>query len=195
MVMPSPRFFARPVALRAWFKRNHRSASELWLGLHKRATKVPSVTWSEAVDEALCFGWIDSVRKPLDAQRYPIRFTPRKPSSRWSALNVKKMKALLEAEKVTAAGLAAWQARTGKPGRTSSYGARNAAELTPEELASFQANGRAWAFFEAQAPWYRRTSVFWVVSAKKPETRARRLATLVEDSLQRRPIKPLTRKS
>lgn len=193
METPQPVFFPSSKALREWFMRHHLKAEVLWVGFHKRETGVPSVTWPDSVDEALCFGWIDGVRKSVDAQRYMIRFTPRKKASHWSLVNVQKMKVLLEQGKVKPKGLEAWAMRDeAKTGRASHERAQPAV-LEPFELKQFKANAKAWAWFEAAPAWMQRSSRHWVVSAKKTETRARRLAQLIEASEASQPIKPLRR--
>lgn len=187
-----PIFFATAAEFRTWLRKNHRTATEVLVGFHKRATGVPSITWPEAVDEALCFGWIDSVRRSIDEQRYTNRFTPRKSRSNWSAINVKRAKELIELGRMTAAGLAAFEARSDDRTAVYSYEQRKAATLDPDQGARFRRNAKAWEFFQAQAPWYRRAAVHWVVSAKREETRRKRLATLIGDSARGRRIGPLT---
>jgi uncharacterized protein YdeI (YjbR/CyaY-like superfamily) len=174
-----PRFFASPAELRAWLEEHHASAAELWVGFHKRVTGRPSLTWPESVDEALCFGWIDGVRKSLGAESYAIRFTPRKPGSGWSSVNLAKMKALLAEGRVAPAGLAAFERRSEAKSARYSYEQRHAAELGPELEARFRARKRAWAFFESQPPGYRRLTAYWVTSARREETRLRRLDQLI----------------
>jgi uncharacterized protein YdeI (YjbR/CyaY-like superfamily) len=189
---PDPIFFETPAELRDWFDANHATASELWLGSYKKATGKPSVQWSEAVDEALCVGWIDSVRYSLGAERSAQRFTPRRKGSNWSAINIAKVAALTAQGRMRPAGLAAFEARTEARSGVYSYEQRHLATLAPEEEAMFRANEAAWAWWETGPPSYRKGAVYWVVSAKRPETRARRLATLIEDSAAGRTVKPLT---
>jgi uncharacterized protein YdeI (YjbR/CyaY-like superfamily) len=189
---PDPIYFESPEALRDWFDANHETASELWLGSYKKATGKPTVTWSEAVDEALCVGWIDSVRYSLDAERSAQRFTPRRKGSNWSAINIAKVKELTAQGRIRPAGLAAFEARSEARSGVYSYEQRHLATLEPEEEAAFRANEPAWEWFEGRAPSYRRTATHWVVTAKRPETRARRLATLIEDSAAGRTVAPLT---
>ena len=188
-----PKFFATPAAFRAWLERHHARAKVLWVGFHKRDAGVPSITWPESVDEALCFGWIDGVRYRVDADRYMIRFTPRRADSVWSSVNIRRMKVLFRAGRVTAAGEAAWEARDAKRTGVYSFEQRKEVAFDPVLQRRFQANATAWGFFSDQAPWYRRTATFWVMSAKKPETREKRLATLIADSAARRRIKGLER--
>jgi uncharacterized protein YdeI (YjbR/CyaY-like superfamily) len=188
-----PTFFATPAEFRAWFEANHLSAKELLVGFYKRGSGKPSITWPESVDEALCFGWIDGVRKSVDDDAYTIRFTPRKRTSIWSAINVAKVAALETLGRMTPAGRRAFEART--PERTGVYSfERNAAaELGAEDEQRLRANAKAAEFFDAQAPWYRRTAIHWVISAKREETRQRRLDQLIADSAAGRTIGPLRR--
>jgi uncharacterized protein YdeI (YjbR/CyaY-like superfamily) len=187
-----PIYFTSPDELRDWFDANHESASELWLGSYKKATGKPTVTWSEAVDEALCVGWIDSVRYSLDPERSAQRFTPRRKGSNWSAINIAKVKELTAQGRMRPAGLAAFDARTEARSAIYSYEQRHLAVLDADEDAAFRANEEAWSRFQALPPSYRQTAIHWVVTAKKPETRVRRLATLIEDSAAGRRLKQLT---
>jgi uncharacterized protein YdeI (YjbR/CyaY-like superfamily) len=186
-----PKFFATPLKLRAWFRANHQKAFELLLGYYKRGSGRPSVTWPESVDEALCVGWIDGVRRSLDAERYTIRFTPRRKGSNWSALNIARMKALIADGRVLPAGLRAFEARRDDRSAVYSYEQRKAAALDGDALAALARNAKAAAWFGRQAPWYRRTAAHWVTSAKKDETRARRLATLIACCAKGEPVPPL----
>jgi uncharacterized protein YdeI (YjbR/CyaY-like superfamily) len=187
-----PIYFTSPDELRDWFDSNHETATELWLGSYKKTAGKPTVTWSEAVDEALCVGWIDSVRYSLDPERSAQRFTPRRKGSNWSAVNIAKVKAMTEEGRMRPAGLAAFEARTEERSAIYSYEQRHLAALDPDEDAAFRANEIAWERFQALPPSYRRTAIYWVVTAKKPETRVRRLATLIEDSAAGRRLKQLT---
>jgi uncharacterized protein YdeI (YjbR/CyaY-like superfamily) len=187
-------FFESPAELRAWLERHHAEAAELWLGFYKKGAGRPSVTYHEAVDEALCFGWIDGVRKGLDADSYTNRFTPRKPNSYWSRVNVRRAEVLISLGRMHPSGRAAFDARD--PARTEQYSfERETSELDSAYAATFRANGPAWAFFEAQPPSYRRAAIWWVMSAKKEETRLRRLATLIDDSAHGRRLAMLARPS
>jgi len=188
-----PTFFAEPADLRAWLEENHERAAELWVGFHKKATGRPSITWLEAVDEALCFGWIDGLRRSLGDESYMIRFTPRKARSTWSTVNIARAKELVAEGRMRPAGLAAFEARSDDRSAIYSYEQRHAAKLAPEEEREFRANERAWEFFHAQPPSYRRPALWWVVSAKREETRARRLRTLIEDSANGRRLRHLSR--
>ena len=188
----TPRYFATPAALRTWFARHHRRAKELWIGFHKRGTGTPSVTWPESVDEALCVGWIDGIRRSLGAARYVIRFTPRREGSRWSLVNVRRARALIRAGRMRPAGRTAFERRDAADTRRYSYERENAA-LSRAQRAAFRRNAAAWRFYEAQAPWYRRATTHWVTSAKREETRARRLELLIADCAAGRLIGPLRR--
>jgi uncharacterized protein YdeI (YjbR/CyaY-like superfamily) len=187
----APAFYATPEEWRAWLEANHADAREHWVGYYKRGTGRPSITWPESVDQALCFGWIDGVRKRVDEQSYTIRFTPRKPTSAWSRVNVARVAELTAAGLMRPAGIAAFEARTAEG--TYSYEQRDAAAFDPERERRFRAEETAWAWFSAQAPWYRRTATHWVMSAKREETRDRRLAQLIEDSAAGRAVGPLRR--
>ena len=182
--MPTPRnviFFATPDELRAWFEANHESASELWLGYHKKSTGRPSVTWQEVVDQELCFGWIDSVRDPLDDGRSAQRITPRRKGSVWSAINIKRYEELENLGLVHASGRAAFERRLEARSRIYSYENRLVGFDASTE-AEFARHARAWKFFQTQPPSYRRTAAFLVMSAKRDETRRRRLEKLIEHS-------------
>ncbi len=175
-----PTFFATPGAFRAWLEKHHASASELWVGFHKKSTGMPSITWPESVDEALCFGWIDGIRKTIDENRYVIRFTPRKPKSNWSTVNIKRVAELTKLGLMKAAGLKVFEERDAK--REYSYEQTRQTPFDPLLEKKFRANKKAWAFFEAQPPGYRKTLTFWVMNAKREETRMGRLEKLIEAS-------------
>ena len=164
------------------------------MGLYKKNSGRASITWPEAVDGALCFGWIDGLRKSVDATSYKIRFTPRKPRSIWSAVNVKRATELSTMGSMHSAGLLAFQKREGKRSEIYSYEQRKVAKLPAAYEKEFRAHPTAWKFFRAQAPWYQRTAIWWVISAKKVETRLTRLATLIEDSEHQRTIRAMTRR-
>jgi uncharacterized protein YdeI (YjbR/CyaY-like superfamily) len=187
-----PRYFDSPDEFRAWLEKHHATATELVVGFHKTHTGRPSMTWTESVREALCFGWIDGLRRSLGDESYTIRFTPRKPRSIWSLRNVQHVEDLTREGRMTPAGLAAYEAR--KPQRTGIYSSeqRQSARLEPGQEERFRADPVAWEFFQSQPPSYRKTAIYWVVSAKREETRARRLATLIEDSAAGRRIAQLT---
>ncbi len=181
-------FFETPVELRAWLEEHHATASELWVGCYKKASGRRSLTWSEIVDEALCFGWIDGKVQRIDEQRYRQRLSPRRPSSNWSAVNIAKVAELRAQGRMTQAGEAAFAARREHPAGTLSYERRHEAAFEAEQEATFRANAPAWEWFEAQSPSYRTLATFWVVSAKRPETRERRLATVIECSAEGRRV-------
>jgi uncharacterized protein YdeI (YjbR/CyaY-like superfamily) len=188
-------YFATPAEFRAWLEKHHETSTELWVGFHKKASGRPSITWPEAVDQALCFGWIDGVRKTIDESSYANRFTPRKARSTWSAVNIGRAKELIEMAMMSPAGLRAFERRPSDRSATYAYEQRRAASLSGDYERRFRANERAWGFFGAQPPWYRRAATHWVMSAKREETRSRRLAKLIEDSENGRSIPPLTRPS
>jgi uncharacterized protein YdeI (YjbR/CyaY-like superfamily) len=183
-------FLERPEQLRDWFDANHATANELWLGYHKKATGRPTISWSEAVDEALCVGWIDSVRYSLDGERSAQRFTPRRKGSVWSAINVRKVAELTEQGRMRPAGRAAFDARSREKTAIYSY-EREAAALTDDETAAIRADEAAWADWERRAPSYRKAVTYWIASAKQPETRARRLAALIAASAAGEPVGPM----
>lgn len=182
------RFFATPDALRDWFDANSATAGELWLGYHKKATGSPSVVWSEAVDEALCVGWIDGVRYRIDDFTHAQRFTPRRKGSIWSAVNVANVARLTAAGRMRAAGLATFDARS--EAKTAIYAhERPMSVFTDEETARFRDDEAAWSDWERRPASYRKVVTHWVTSAKQASTRERRLSTLIEDSKAGRPIK------
>jgi uncharacterized protein YdeI (YjbR/CyaY-like superfamily) len=188
----SPTFFATPAAFARWLRRHHAREKVLWVGYHKKGTGRPSLTWPESVREALRFGWIDGVRRSVDAESYTIRFTPRKPTSRWSNVNIRVARELIAGGLMEPAGLAAFEARKGERSGVYTYEqGESAAEAAVERAVS--RNRAAWAFFRSRPPWYRRTSARWVMSAKREETRKRRLAILIDDSEAGRAIGPLRR--
>lgn len=178
----APTFFATPTDWRDWLDANHATATELSVGFWKTGSGKPSITWPQSVDEALCFGWIDGVRHRIDDEAYRIRFTPRKAGGIWSQVNVKRFAELDAAGRIAPAGRAAYEA--GKE-RTHVYSyERPAADFTPDEIARFQANAKAWTAFQAFPPGYRKVAVHRVVSAKGEATRAKRLDILIDASAQ-----------
>jgi uncharacterized protein YdeI (YjbR/CyaY-like superfamily) len=187
-----PIYFNSPAEFRAWLEEHHESETEVLVGYWKTKTGKPSLTWSEAVDEALCFGWIDGVLRGVDDERHVQRFTPRKPSSNWSAVNVAKIEKLRAEGRMRPAGEAAFARRREDKTGIYAYEQAHDPELAPDEEAQLRANAEAWAFFQAAPPSYRKPALWWVIRAKRPETRARRLATLIEDSAAGRRIRPLT---
>jgi uncharacterized protein YdeI (YjbR/CyaY-like superfamily) len=179
-----PHFFKTPAAMRVWLEANHLKVTEIHVGFYKRHAvhdATPSMTWPESVAEALCFGWIDGVRRALDEDRYTIRFTPRRSGSKWSAVNILTMAKLETANKMTDAGRAVFEARkdAGSPGYKAQ---KKVGTLDENRLRAFQSNEPAWMFFEAQPPGYQKAAAWWVMQAKREETRDRRLATLIEFS-------------
>jgi uncharacterized protein YdeI (YjbR/CyaY-like superfamily) len=189
--MSEPVFFASPAEFREWLEKHHGSEQELLVGFYKKGSGRQNMTWSESVDQALCFGWIDGVRRSIDDDSYSIRFTPRKARSTWSKVNVQKVDRLKREGLMEPAGLQAFAARSEGNTGIYSFEREQQAELPPEYERRFTREARE--FFESQPPWYRRAASHWVVSAKKQATRERRLATLIEDSAAGRTIKPLTR--
>jgi uncharacterized protein YdeI (YjbR/CyaY-like superfamily) len=178
----TPRFFATVAKFRAWLRANHRRESELWIGFYKKATGKRGITYHEALDEALCFGWIDGVRETRDAESYVQRFTPRRKGSVWSAVNIRKVGELIAAKRMHAAGLKTFEDRDPRKVQLYSFEQREAVALTSAETKRIRADRAAWTFFEQLPPGYKRTITWYVVSAKRPETRARRLARLIEAS-------------
>lgn len=182
-----------PREFRVWLKANHETTAELWVGYYKRNSGRPSMTWPESVDEALCFGWIDGLRKRIDEVSYMIRFTPRETSSTWSAVNIKRVAELTRQERMRPAGLKAFQKRAEAKSGIYAYEQSEVAAFDAESEQRFRAQAKAWNFFQAQPAWYRKTATWWVISAKKEETRERRLATLIKDCAMARPIRELVR--
>ncbi len=182
--MPTPQnvvFFEAPAQLRAWFEANHESAAELWVGQHRKSSGRPSVTWAEVVDQCLCFGWIDGVRYSLGNESFAQRVTPRRRGSNWSAVNIKRFGELDKAGLAHPTGRAAFAAR--EDARSATYSYENRERGFDNEMeAAFRKDPAAWKFFEAQPPSYRKTAAFWVMSAKREETRKRRLESLIASS-------------
>ena len=185
-------YFPSPEQFGAWLEKHHDSESEVFVGYWKRATGRPSLTWSQAVDEALCYGWIDGVVRRVDNERHVQRFTPRKPASNWSAVNIAKVERLRAEGRMRPAGEAAFARRRAERSGVYSYEQRRNPELEPDAEAQFRADEAAWTYWSARPPSYRRQATWWVISAKRPETRARRLATLIADCAAGRTIKALT---
>ena len=189
----NPRYFRTSAEFRRWLETNHDRRTELWVGFHKRETDEPSITWKEAVDQALCFGWIDSVRKRVDESSYTNRFTPRKLTSAWSAVNMRRFGELRALGLVHPAGVRAFERRSEAKTGIYSYENRHRAAFDRGQTRRFKANRAAWAWFTGQPTWYRTAATWWVVSAKLEETRERRFSTLIEDSAAGRAVKPLAR--
>ena len=186
-------FFATPADFRAWLEKNHALHTELSVGFYKRDSGKPSITWPESVDAALCYGWIDGVRNSIDAVSYRIRFTPRKRTSTWSSINVKRVAELTKLGLMHPSGFKAFKARKGDKTGIYAYEQRKTAKLPPAYEKKFRANKRAWAFFRKQPPWYQRTATYRVISAKQEATREKRLAELIRDSEAGLAIKELRR--
>jgi uncharacterized protein YdeI (YjbR/CyaY-like superfamily) len=184
----TPLFFETADAFREWLAANHGSATELWVGFHKKGSGLPSMTWPESVDEALCTGWIDGVRKGIDAASYMIRFSPRKTKSNWSAVNIKRVTELIAAGRMLPAGRKAFESRLEEKSAVYSYEQRHQAAFDPRFERQFRANESAWRYFQTQPPGYRHTATHWVMTAKKEETRLRRLAVVIERSATGRRI-------
>ena len=178
----APTFFKTPAALRRWLKSHHATSSELWIGFYKKDSGRGGVVYKQALDEALCFGWIDGMVRGVDDVCYMQRFTPRRPRSNWSAINIARANELVAEGRMQTVGLAAFERRIPDRSAGYSYEQRRAAALSPAERRAVKANPAAWSFFEAQPPSYRRTVAWWIQSAKKTETRARRLAVLIDCS-------------
>jgi uncharacterized protein YdeI (YjbR/CyaY-like superfamily) len=186
------KFFKTPGDFRKWLERHHATERELWVGYYKKDSGKPSITWPESVDQALCFGWIDGIRKSVDALSYTTRFTPRKAKSTWSVVNIKRAEELAAQGLMQPAGLAAFAARTENRSGIYAYEQRSDKLAAPYEKRLRQ-NKAAWKFFQAQTPSYRKLASWWVVSAKREETRLKRLEKLIEDSAQGRTLPQYTR--
>ena len=194
MTTPQPRnpqFFAKSEELREWFDANAADADEAWIGFYKKSSGRPSITWAEAVDEALCVGWIDSVTKGLDDDSFAIRFTPRRKGSTWSLKNIRRVEELRAEGRLRPAGLAVFEQRLPDKSGTYSF-EQESVELDEQALQTFRATPGAWEWFHTQPPSYRKAAIWWVISAKRPETRKRRLAALIDDSRARRRLAHLT---
>lgn len=190
---PKPKFFPTPADWRAWLEEHHSRQEDLWVGFYKRSSGRPSITWPESVDGALCFGWIDGVRKSIDDVRYMIRFTPRKPRSTWSAINIKRVGELKKLGLMHPSGLAAFEKRDSDRSAIYSYEQRKSAQLSAEFEKRFRKQADAWEFFQSLPAWYQRTATYWVVSARREETRLRRLEVLIDCSARKRNIPALSR--
>jgi uncharacterized protein YdeI (YjbR/CyaY-like superfamily) len=181
-----PTFFKNAESFAAWLEKHGAEHTELVVGYYKRGSKRPSMTWAESVDAALCFGWIDGVRKRIDEHSYQIRFTPRKPTSIWSRINIERARILQREGKMREAGLKAYSHRREDKSRIYSYEQQKTAALERFDELRFRKAKAAWKFFEAQPPGYRRLVIWRIVSAKRPETRERRLQELIKASSERR---------
>ncbi len=188
--LSKPVFFPTQSTFRKWLEKNHNKATELLVGFYKVGSGKPSISWSQSVDEAICFGWIDGIRKSIDDESYSIRFTPRKSKSIWSAVNIKKVEELIKQELMHPAGLAAFSKREENKSRIYAY-EKEAAIFSDDFLKKFRANKKACKFFQSMAPSYQRTAIHWVMSAKQEITKAKRLEELIRDSEAERKIKSL----
>lgn len=185
-------FFKSPFELHKWLKKNHAKERELWVGFYKKNASKKGITYAEALDEVLCFGWIDGIRKSVDQIRYSIRYTPRKPRSIWSAVNIKRAAELKKMGLMQPRGLKAFDNRDERRTNMYSFEQKNV-RLGPSFETKFRQNHRAWSYFKSQAPWYQKTASWWVISARQEGTRHRRLETLIKDSGDGRRIKQLMR--
>ena len=177
----TPKFFATQQDFRQWLEENHDKEAEIIVGFYRVGLGKPSITWSEAVDQALCFGWIDGVRRKVDEESYSNRFTPRRANSNWSAVNIKKVEELTEKGLMTPAGIAAFEKR--KEEKSAVYAYENEAKQFSEDFENrFRANEKAWTFFEKQANWYKKQMTGWVMNAKQAATRERRFEKLMAES-------------
>ncbi|MBA2241470.1 MAG: YdeI/OmpD-associated family protein [Chthoniobacterales bacterium] len=177
-----PIFFATPAEFRDWLEKHHQTNAELWVGFYRKASGRPSITWPESVDEALCVGWIDGIRKGIDETSYMIRFTPRKRTSTWSEVNIGRVAELTRRRRMQPAGLKAFERRLEARSGIYAYEQRKNASLDPASEKAFRQHQKAWEFWENQAPWYRRRASWWIISAKREETRQKRLARLISES-------------
>ena len=184
----NPVFFTDSNAFRKWLEANHKTEKELLVGFYRVASGKPSITWPQSVDQALCFGWIDGLRRSINEESYSIRFTPRKPGSIWSAINIRKMELLSKAGLVRPAGLAAFAKRSEEKSAIYAY-EKEPVKLDKQFERQFKANKKAWKFFHTLAPSYQRVAINWVMSAKQEATRIKRMQTLIEDSAQQQKIK------
>lgn len=189
-----PKFFKTPEKFRQWLDKHHNIKDELWVGYYKKATGKGSITWPESVDEAICYGWIDGIRKTHDDESYKIRFTPRRPTSIWSAVNIDKAEQLIKTKRMQPSGLAAYKNKKDHKSMIYSFEQKKEDIKLPGEYEKiFRQNKQAWKFFSDQAPYYRRAATWWVISAKREETKQRRLQTLIQDSENQIKIKELRR--
>ena len=184
-----PTFFASQQGFRQWLEENHDKSDEILVGFYKVDSGKPSMTWSQSVDQALCFGWIDGIRKSIDNESYCIRFTPRKPRSTWSGINIQKIEGMTKQGFMHPAGIAAFEKRRDQTSEIYSY-ENKPKRLTSEYEIRFKSNSKAWDFFYLQPPSYQRTVFYWVMSAKQEQTRQKRLAELIADCEAGLKIKP-----
>ena len=192
MAKQTPREFRTPASFRSWLKKNHACSSELIVRLYRAHAAGKGITYAQALDEALCFGWIDGVRRSFDTDSFTTRFSPRRPRSIWSNVNVQHVQRLIKEGRMAKPGLAAFDARDKK--RTGIYSfEQRPSELSPALGKKFRAQKKAWAHFQSRPPWYKRVSIFWVMSAKREETRDKRLGVLIACSGRGEPIPALAR--
>jgi len=184
-------FFPTPADFREWLEENHDKVDVQWVGFYKKDSGRPSITWPESVDEALCFGWIDGLRKSHDEVSYKIRFSPRKPTSNWSARNIERVEEMIRQKRMRPSGMRAYKARLEHKTAVYSYEQRHEAVFSEEFEKQFRSNARAWEYFESMPPGYQRTATYWVMTAKREDTRKRRLEALINDSADGVKIKPL----
>ena len=184
-------FFKDPPSFRKWLKQNHKKVNHQWVGFHKKGSGRPSITWPESVDQALCYGWIDGLRKSIDEHSYKIRFTPRKPRSHWSAVNIKKMAELKKAGLMRKPGLEAYAQRKESNSMRAAYEQKQEIKLDPNLQKTFEANAAAWSDFQTRTPYYQRQCLWWIMTAKREETKLRRLGILMESCEQGQKIPPL----
>ncbi|MEZ5306120.1 MAG: YdeI/OmpD-associated family protein [Pyrinomonadaceae bacterium] len=178
-------FFETPKQFRAWLSKHHLKRTELWVGFFKKDSGRESITWPESVEEALSFGWIDGLRKSIDSESYKIRFTPRRPNSKWSAVNIKIIEKLIAEDRMSEEGLRLWNLRKEENSATYTY-EKTPYELSKEFISVFKKNKEAWNYFENSAPYYRKVAIGWIMSAKREDTRLRRLNILIEASSEKR---------
>ncbi len=189
-----PKFFSSSMEFRTWLEKNHKKEKELLVGYYKKSSGRQSINWPESVDQALCFGWIDGIRKSIDNASYSIRFTPRKIKSTWSAVNINKVEELKKLGLMTSAGLEAYNRREDKNTKIYSFEQR-VVKLNSGYEKIFRKNKKAWEFFQSAAPSYKKPAAHWVMSARQEETRLRRLNILIKDSAAGEKIKLLRRKA
>ena len=185
-----PTFIKNQKELRKWFEKNHDKEKEIWVGFYKKDSGKANYTWSQSVDQALCFGWIDGIRKSIDEDSYMIRFTPRNPKSNWSAINIKKIKELTKLGLMVPAGVEVFKKREAKRSEVYSF-EQNKVELSKKYELKFKSNKKAWKFFQSLPPSTKKPSIWWVMSAKKEETQLRRLDVLIKSSEKEEKIPPL----
>jgi len=186
----NPQYFKTPNEFREWLTHNYQESSELWVGYFKKDSGIQSITWPESVDQALCFGWIDGIRKSIDNKRYMIRFTPRKPRSHWSNVNIRKVKELKKLKLMTPAGLLAYKKRDEKKSRQASFEQKQVL-LRKDFEKILKGSDKAWSYYNLQSPSYQKQVIWWIMSAKKEETRVKRLNILIESSEKHEVIPPM----